>query len=295
MAAAVAARRLAGACLSRAPLVLLRPCAAEASCVSRRLLASLARGNIQAARQRQWLLSPVLGQVQRSFSSGGEKRDGSVKMWNEERGFGFIMPSNGGEDVFMHRSALGEGVVVQAGSSVTYIEEWDDRKRKYRATDVHLGGSGSSAAAAPASTSTPSAQSSTPAANEPPKAYHFVGSSGDWQIKKSPMVADDRSARYRLIVRVDAPQAKTNKTLRREEFQILGDGVWDKRFYPAGGDKEETVVLQAGEAPSQAASNKGKGHGRNWAVEGKPGNAFDIVYDIANKTVSVESVFSEGS
>ena len=59
-----------------------------------------------------------------------------MKMWNEERGFGFISPAEGGEDVFCHRSALAEGVSLSTGASVTYEEQWDDRKNKHRANNV---------------------------------------------------------------------------------------------------------------------------------------------------------------
>jgi cold shock protein len=32
--------------------------------------------------------------------------DGTVKWYNTEKGYGFIRPSHGGGDVFVHRSAL---------------------------------------------------------------------------------------------------------------------------------------------------------------------------------------------
>lgn len=50
---------------------------------------------------------------------------GTVKWFNESKGFGFIAPSDGGADVFLHFSAIeGTGFkTVAEGQSVTYEVE----------------------------------------------------------------------------------------------------------------------------------------------------------------------------
>ena len=50
---------------------------------------------------------------------------GTVKWFNESKGFGFIAPSDGGEDVFVHFNAIqGSGFKTLAeGQSVTFEVE----------------------------------------------------------------------------------------------------------------------------------------------------------------------------
>mmetsp|Transcript_37021 Transcript_37021/g.50678 ORF Transcript_37021/g.50678 Transcript_37021/m.50678 type:complete len:122 (-) Transcript_37021:223-588(-) len=74
---------------------------------------------------------------------------GIVKKFFEEKGFGFITPDDGSEDVFVHRKVHGDGgdrsAYLEEGDKVTYETEWDDRKQKYNAsscTGFKTGGGG---------------------------------------------------------------------------------------------------------------------------------------------------------
>jgi len=68
---------------------------------------------------------------------------GSVVRWNADKGFGFIKPHDGGEDLFCHASGLRDGDgSVQDGDDVTFKITYDERKGKDRATDVAVSGGG---------------------------------------------------------------------------------------------------------------------------------------------------------
>ncbi|KOS08384.1 cold-shock protein [Flavobacterium akiainvivens] len=45
-------------------------------------------------------------------------QEGTVKFFNEEKGFGFIVPSNGGSEIFVHVSGLTDK--VRENDAVSY-------------------------------------------------------------------------------------------------------------------------------------------------------------------------------
>ncbi len=66
---------------------------------------------------------------------------GTVKWFNREKGYGFISNDNGGDDVFVHFSAIqSDGFkVLNEGDKVIYETEQDPKdSRKLRAVNVRV-------------------------------------------------------------------------------------------------------------------------------------------------------------
>ncbi len=66
---------------------------------------------------------------------------GTVKWFNAQKGFGFITNDNGGEDIFVHFSAIMSNGFksLDDGQKVTFDIETDPKdKRKHKATNVYV-------------------------------------------------------------------------------------------------------------------------------------------------------------
>ncbi|SCX31141.1 cold-shock protein [Agrobacterium rosae] len=61
---------------------------------------------------------------------------GTVKLFNDDEGFGFITPENGGQDVFVHVSALERGNSLREGDKVTFEVGQDRKTGKSKAENV---------------------------------------------------------------------------------------------------------------------------------------------------------------
>lgn len=67
-----------------------------------------------------------------------EERRGTVKFYNAEKGYGFVVPDDGGRDVFLHGSVLGRAGLgpPEPGQRVSVLVTQD--KRGLQATDIEL-------------------------------------------------------------------------------------------------------------------------------------------------------------
>jgi CspA family cold shock protein len=63
---------------------------------------------------------------------------GTVKMYDEDRGFGFIAPDDGGADIFVHAKAIVGASVLQPRQAVEFETVFDQARGKYRAADVRV-------------------------------------------------------------------------------------------------------------------------------------------------------------
>lgn len=63
---------------------------------------------------------------------------GTVKFFAQDKGFGFITPDEGGQDVFVHISAVGFGEALKDGQKVRYEVGQDRKTGKTKAENVSV-------------------------------------------------------------------------------------------------------------------------------------------------------------
>ena len=63
---------------------------------------------------------------------------GTVKFYNDQKGFGFIQPDDGGKDVFVHATALERAGMrsLREGDKISYEIETDRRTGKQSAGNL---------------------------------------------------------------------------------------------------------------------------------------------------------------
>lgn len=63
---------------------------------------------------------------------------GTVKWFNDQKGFGFIQPDNGGNDVFVHISAVESAGMsgLEEGQKIMYDVQHDPKKGKDSAVNL---------------------------------------------------------------------------------------------------------------------------------------------------------------
>jgi len=64
-------------------------------------------------------------------------KSGKIKFYNNDKGYGFIVPNDGTADIFFHITGIGEGQDLAEGDSVSYEEETGKKGLKAVGIKLH--------------------------------------------------------------------------------------------------------------------------------------------------------------
>ena len=54
-------------------------------------------------------------------------KKGTIKFFKQDKGFGFIIPEDGGKDIFFHISGIAHADLVKKGDEIMYDEKDGDK------------------------------------------------------------------------------------------------------------------------------------------------------------------------
>ena len=74
----------------------------------------------------------------RAFSKETEMANGTIKWFNAQKGFGFIQPSDGGKDVFVHISAVEAAGISNLNEGQALSYDIVNERGKDAATNLKL-------------------------------------------------------------------------------------------------------------------------------------------------------------
>jgi len=86
------------------------------------------------SKSKQYMKMDAINCTVIATGGGGGGEQGTVKMWREDKGFGFITPDDGGDDVFIHKTQCNDTESLSDGDQVSFDRDaphWSKNKERY--------------------------------------------------------------------------------------------------------------------------------------------------------------------